>query len=66
MNLEPIAIEQIGSWIDSAAEFCAEVNHVIVDTVYVDKIVDRMKAMGLHVKRDDIARAIHISVSNGE
>jgi hypothetical protein len=66
MNLEPISIEQIGSWVESAAEFCAEVIRVIVDTVYVDKIVDRMKAMGFQVKRDNIARAIHISVSTGE
>jgi hypothetical protein len=63
-DLEPIKIEQIKVWLDTTADFCAEVMRVTVNALYLSKIVERLEQSGFEASRDQVAQWINIEVKD--
>ncbi|MFN8384018.1 MAG: HEPN domain-containing protein [Anaerolineales bacterium] len=60
--LQKIDPKKIKPWIDSTHEFCVQALKLLVDSVYLDKIVDRLAENGIQVDKLQVSKWISINV----
>jgi hypothetical protein len=61
-ELEPIDPDKLSIWIDVTTKFCVELSRLTIKAVYLNKIVTRLKEIGVQIDRDELEKQIVIEV----
>jgi hypothetical protein len=63
-QLRTIDPEQVGTWIDITADFCAEAIRLVIEAVHTDRILERCKEEGIEVSKQQIGEWITVGVED--